>query len=251
MHSFSAQTVYFYPRPPRGGRRWSSSQPHNQTADFYPRPPRGGRPLPFRAYAMIWQISIHALREEGDNTVVSLGDINAGFLSTPSARRATPLDECVVLDALISIHALREEGDVDRAGGAAGYHISIHALREEGDVPQTYRRSCPTDFYPRPPRGGRPLDWWSYQESKHFYPRPPRGGRPKGARHPQPDGYFYPRPPRGGRPSVVCFFSHGIRFLSTPSARRATLEPQHTAIGVIISIHALREEGDGWRCTSC
>ncbi len=34
--------------------------------------------------------------------------------------------------------------------------------------------------------------------------------------------YFNPRPPRGGR----------------------RLEPQYTALGVIISIHALREEGD-------
>ena len=40
--------------------------------NFYPRPPRGGRPLPFRAYVMIWQISIHALREEGDYDGVSL-----------------------------------------------------------------------------------------------------------------------------------------------------------------------------------
>ena len=36
----------------------------------------------------VW-ISIHALREEGDN-VIQLGDVNLmGFLSTPSARRAT------------------------------------------------------------------------------------------------------------------------------------------------------------------
>ena len=57
--------------------------------NFYPRPPRGGRPLPFRAYAKIWNISIHALREEGD--------------LRPSDRRGAPD---------ISIHALREEGDM-------------------------------------------------------------------------------------------------------------------------------------------
>ena len=56
----------FYPRPPRGGRLIAAWSMLNVSPDFYPRPPRGGRPLPFRAYAMIWQISIHALREEGD-----------------------------------------------------------------------------------------------------------------------------------------------------------------------------------------
>ena len=33
-------------------------------------------------------------------------------------------------------------------------------------------------------------------------------------------------------------------FLSTPSARRATLFSQICKYGIIISIHALREEGD-------
>ena len=35
--------------------------------------------------------------------------------------------------------------------------ISIHALREEGDHTAHQRQeSSHTDFYPRPPRGGRP-----------------------------------------------------------------------------------------------
>ena len=82
------------------------------------------------------QISIHALREEGDN----------GF------------KDPVLPRILISIHALREEGDCQNSqqhSGAAAYFyprpprggrlanlgeqpvkkkISIHALREEGDV---------------------------------------------------------------------------------------------------------------------
>ena len=36
------------------------------------------------------------------------------------------------------------------------------------------------------------------------------------------------------------------KFLSTPSARRATLLSQICEDRVIISIHALREEGDGF-----
>ena len=34
---------YFYPRPPRGGRRGRCMESHRVLSDFYPRPPRGGR----------------------------------------------------------------------------------------------------------------------------------------------------------------------------------------------------------------
>ena len=34
------------------------------------------------------------------------------------------------------------------------------------------------DFYPRPPRGGRPAHKLLKWRAKNFYPRPPRGGRP-------------------------------------------------------------------------
>ena len=35
--------------------------------------------------------------------------------------------------------------------------ISIHALREEGDLSGSQFIFDDHDFYPRPPRGGRPL----------------------------------------------------------------------------------------------
>ena len=56
----------------------------------------------------------------------------------------------------ISIHALREEGDAVWLA-AADRHcaISIHALREEGDRRLLPGVQTPSDFYPRPPRGGR------------------------------------------------------------------------------------------------
>ena len=55
------------------------------------------------------------------------------FLSTPSARRATPDRQLRQLSSRISIHALREEGDMVWSGNGVTYTISIHALREEGD----------------------------------------------------------------------------------------------------------------------
>ena len=101
------------------------------------------------------EISIHALREEGDGCSIDLGHIVDVFLSTPSARRAT-ISALLIYSSLvflstpsarratheldhgqraqvISIHALCEEGDVDRADVPEGVVISIHALCEEGD----------------------------------------------------------------------------------------------------------------------
>ena len=56
---------------------------------------------------------------------------------------------------------------------------------------------------------------------------------------------FYPRPPGGGRLLDKQNFSslHEI-FLSTPSGWRATSAEGKKAINKVISIHALRVEGD-------
>ena len=125
--------------------------------NFYPRPPRGGRPFRF---ALLYDditisihalreegdardlagdntntISIHALREEGDPFVTGRSTVLMLFLSTPSARRATEHHFDFLPGNLISIHALLEEGDFSNATNNPGQ----------------------TDFYPRPPRGGRRL----------------------------------------------------------------------------------------------
>ena len=57
----------------------------------------------------------------------------------------------------ISTHALREEGDAGRGAPLLGNDISTHALREEGDYGSTTSTSAKGNFYPRPPRGGRPV----------------------------------------------------------------------------------------------
>ena len=123
---------------------------------------------------------------------------------------------------VISIHALREEGDYCSAITTVVRYISIHALREEGDG----RCTCvPT-------------------ASLHFYPRPPRGGRQLAGKHEAAQEHFYPRPPRGGRLPVKPKRRGDVKFLSTPSARRATSRAARLRARNPISIHALREEGD-------
>ena len=59
---------------------------------------------------------------------------------------------------------------------------------------------------------------------------------------------FYPRPPRGGRRNFTSLQEKLLRFLSTPSARRATTVRVVKAFNSLISIHALREEGDLHQC---
>ena len=60
------------------------------------------------------EISIHALREEGDLMCITSRKSCGQFLSTPSARRATSINVAAQHWTNISIHALREEGDQDR-----------------------------------------------------------------------------------------------------------------------------------------
>ena len=264
--------------------------------DFYPRPPRGGRPVVQASVSKGAFISIHALREEGD--VLShcpLADLTE-FLSTPSARRATNETNPKSIILYISIHALREEGDEITQGqiGFACQFLSTPSARRATSrrkssitfhliflsTPSARRATLnfmahPNplyDFYPRPPRGGRPLlsvfqpvagiisihalreegdscCRSCYPPDQHFYPRPPRGGRPVRGSMMWQQPYFYPRPPRGGRRKSRGYLAEILAFLSTPSARRATGLPRRSRRCWSISIHALREEGDTDVCT--
>ena len=215
------------------------------TANFYPRPPRGGRLKPDPAH---W--------------------LPVGFLSTPSARRATGRDALVALCFEISIHALREEGDGIRQPFICVY---VRFL----STPSARRATCPRGWLqsacaflstPSARRATRVIlvsvSWDDLFLStpsarRATPPLPPRCRTWKN---------FYPRPPRGGRPQTATILGTLIEFLSTPSARRATRAREMllsknlflstpsarraTCFGsnhpnlLLISIHALREEGD-------
>ena len=218
-------TNYFYPRPPRGGRRSACrrklrccpisihalreegdcrhARDHAVQLNFYPRPPRGGRQYLYRSY--------HTL---------------GGFLSTPSARRATPT-------ATTSLNSRK-------------------------------------NFYPRPPRGGRPVVVLQHVGFHQFLSTPSArratlkttittnvGGisihalREEGDRRAFLQGrlpvYFYPRPPRGGRPVMQDGLTRYVKFLSTPSARRATFKPEQSSVlqGLFLSTPSARRATGG------
>ena len=79
--------------------------------------------------------------------------------------------------------------------------ISIHALREEGDGRSSPTESTGSNFYPRPPRGGR-LDAGKATIMANLFLSTPSARRATSCQRGlcPPGGYFYPRPPRGGRP---------------------------------------------------
>ena len=102
-------------------------------------------------------------------------------------------------------------------------HISIHALREEGDLESVMLEQTDIDFYPRPPRGGRPaasglykttvdisihalreegdagfVDLSGYVEKISIHALREEGDQTAGLFQQSADN-FYPRPPRGGR----------------------------------------------------
>ena len=168
------------------------------------------------------------------------------FLSTPSARRATTPIRTACTCGRISIHALREEGDSCLCRLVWRLEISIHALREEGDggigphpgeieVISIHALREEGDSSARARLTGA-LD---------FYPRPPRGGRFLRISVDIRPSTFLSTP--SARRATVApdpdNFSAG-QFLSTPSARRATQLPIGRDDASKISIHALREEGD-------
>ena len=101
--------------------------------------------------------------------------------------------------------------------------ISIHALREEGDSEDSGPLHQPDIISIHALREeGDVTECVRVPVLPNFYPRPPRGGR------------------RWGRLKT----SSDFIFLSTPSARRATNSIFHVILSFLISIHALREEGD-------
>ena len=168
-------------------------------------------------------ISIHALREEGDVPISCIFAAPTLFLSTPSARRATKILDAVCRVDGISIHALREEGDIRPASWPCG-------MRRFLSTPSARRATDDPEKYPDIP------EFLSTPSARRATEGPEQPG--------QWPRYFYPRPPRGGRLGTVAVTTGDDLFLSTPSARRATRFCADDIPLYKISIHALREEGD-------
>ena len=132
--SFPKAIKHFYPRPPRGGRL--ADVGHQPKIKLFLSTPSARRATYQRLQQpMRTNISIHALREEGDRGL---------YQALPGGTE-------------ISIHALREEGDSSQHSHAyLCYNYFYPRPPRGGRHPHTAGADRKDDFYPRPPRGGRP-----------------------------------------------------------------------------------------------
>ena len=170
-------------------------------------------------------------------------------------------------DIPISIHALREEGDrAVLCTGQVSPAISIHALREEGDTP-IQQENMPLAFLSTP-SARRATVLFVEKSLFHeisIHALREEGDRREVALNARKKISIHALREEGDR-AVLCtgqvspaISIHALReegdtpiqqenmplaFLSTPSARRATVLFVEKSLFHEISIHALREEGD-------
>ena len=127
---------------------------------FDPRPPRGGRPAVDFINRCPLHISIHALREEGDRL----------------------LHDVLAIPRSISIHALREEGDVSSCSSSGNLSRFLSTPSARRATTEYFKAPATGAFLSTPSaRRATPVRRQSHQPGGDFYPRPPRGGRPVAA----------------------------------------------------------------------
>ena len=115
------------------------------------------------------------------------------------------------------------------AAGRVSVSISIHALREEGDSSPIFKKVAILNFYPRPPRGGRRGVCAGIVAPELISIHALREEGDKFTLTPKTIYNKFLSTPSARRATIegVIVFTHRI-FLSTPSARRATppVEPK-------------------------
>ena len=106
-----SRLINFYPRPPRGGRRFRGLVAPLKM-EFLSTPSARRATTASRDSSTITKISIHALREEGDIIGLCVNNQCRNFYPRPprGGRHESFHHKNVFVD--ISIHALREEGDL-------------------------------------------------------------------------------------------------------------------------------------------
>ena len=195
----------------------------HQRAYFYPRPPRGGRPAGAEPKRVQRKISIHALREEGDLRPAPQPAYRSHFYPRPPrGGRHDGRNLCLRRAEFLSTPSARRATWGCHNKNSRGRFLSTPSARRATAVIDVPHKKV-LDFYPRPPRGGRP-GMTEKQRAEFIFLSTPSARRATmySARAPRTSRHFYPRPPRGGRPRRRKSLTRVVKFLSTPSARRAT-----------------------------
>ena len=191
-------------------------------------------------------ISIHALREEGDHGRRQDGGGAGDFYPRPPrGGRHGKEDLVAVIVQFLSTPSARR-ATVLQGTNRSGIVISIHALREEGDSNAVRRSSRCQNFYPRPPRGGRLMPLALVALASLFLSTPSARRATSASLPCRSPARFLSTPSARRATGSAASKTTRRTFLSTPSARRATANKRRVEGVHPISIHALREEGDSW-----
>ena len=258
----------FNPRPPHGGRPDRSAAAASPPRYFNPRPPHGGRRRRHGAAHDFWRfqstpsawratpvapsgasgpvdISIHALRMEGDSGGLAIGHGLRDFNPRPPhGGRRRLLHQQVqrrdfnprpphggrlaMCDAVDRTLPFQSTPSAWRATGGTYNEetkmwISIHALRMEGDAaggsivtPKGEFQSTPSAWRATiSSLRGTYAEYISIHALRMEGDFLPQKGHASGR-------YFNPRPPHGGRHGILFGSSPRLVFQSTPSVWRAT-----------------------------
>ena len=160
-----------------------------------------GDPIEAHEKSAAGEISIHALRVEGDPDTVTLLPAGTYFYPRPPGggrQRALCGDD-------------RRRHFYPRPPGGGRHVADTYAVQQ-------------LHFYPRPPGGGRHYDMLIEQANDQEFLSTPSGWRATRGVACFCDTVrnFYPRPPGGGRPGDLIRDNKRYKFLSTPSGWRAT-----------------------------
>ena len=213
----------FYPRHPRGWRRWQYSRRRYrfhvsihatlaggdaefrrrivETFMFLSTPPSRVATRITKMVDAAINVSIHATLAGGDAKDIGLTCPICAFLSTPPSRVATNGHCCCIINYGVSIHATLAGGDVLIRRVQLFNSVSIHATLAGGDVRRPGAQRQDGVSIHATLAGG---DWEPDEKTERntkFLSTPPSRVATEAVRRCQPGHEcFYPRHPRGWRP---------------------------------------------------
>ena len=192
------------------------------------------------------QISIHALREEGDWSGSRLRrPWRCNFNPRPPRGGRRPANRWYRIRTPISIHALREESDMRPTSAPRGRSY-FNPRPPRGERPPRYAARIAGSAFQSTPSARRATPQVSIGTLLWLFQSTPSARR--ATKVPLPDLRGQEISIHALREESDSHLPHadrqGREFQSTPSARRATPDTEWCDATLDISIHALREESD-------
>ena len=244
MGDWTRKIYNFYPRSPRGEQPCCQDRVKPCCLFLSTLPARGATGFS-KAFGQIVQTFLSTLPARGATRQVGKTyGINKISIHAPREGSDAAETHLSALDE-ISIHAPREGSDAFRWGIFAKAVVFLSTLPARGATNDILVSIHHFGFLSTLPARGATCSRVSIlPPSPYFYPRSPRGERPITSVSIIPQNNFYPRSPRGERLYKLDETVATPVFLSTLPARGATSPDFDMVEADNISIHAPREGSD-------